>query len=184
MIDHLDHIVLTTRDLEGCIRFYRDVLGMKLESFRTPAETRQALKYGNQKINLHEWGKEFTPRAHVAAPGTLDLCFIASVPLEEVIAKLKAGGVAVAGEHLTGVEMAAALTAALGQEVGYNAVSPEVYRGFGFPGAEEMGNMFQVYRDFEKDVLNARSVETTRSLNPQLQSFDQWLAKNKSSVPV
>ncbi len=93
MIDHLDHIVLTTRDPEGCIRFYRDVLGMKLESFRTPNETRQALKYGNQKINLHEWGKEFTPRAHVAAPGTLDLCFIAAVPLDEVIAKLKAGRV-------------------------------------------------------------------------------------------
>ena len=95
MIDHLDHIVLTTRDLEGCIRFYRDVLGMTLESFQTPTEKRQALKYGNQKINIHEWGKEFTPRAHVAAPGTLDLCFIAAVPLEEVIAKLKAGGVAI-----------------------------------------------------------------------------------------
>lgn len=93
MIDHLDHIVLTTRDLEGCVRFYRDVLGMKLESFRTPTETRQAFKYGNQKINLHEWGREFTPRAHVAAPGTLDLCFIAAVPLDEVIAKLEAGGV-------------------------------------------------------------------------------------------
>ncbi|MFZ1910630.1 MAG: VOC family protein [Burkholderiales bacterium] len=93
MIDHLDHIVLTTRDLEGCIRFYRDVLGMKLESFRTPNETRQALKYGNQKINIHEWGKEFTPRAHVAAPGTLDLCFIAAVPLDAVIAGLKASGV-------------------------------------------------------------------------------------------
>jgi catechol 2,3-dioxygenase-like lactoylglutathione lyase family enzyme len=90
MIDHVDHIVLTTRDLEGCIRFYRDVLGMSLESFRTPTETRQALKFGKQKINLHEWGKEFTPRAHVAAPGTLDLCFIAAVPLEAVIAKLKA----------------------------------------------------------------------------------------------
>jgi len=90
MIDHVDHIVLTTRDLEGCIRFYRDVLGMSLESFRTPTETRQALKFGKQKINLHEWGKEFTPRAHVAAPGTLDLCFIAAVPLEAVIAKLRA----------------------------------------------------------------------------------------------
>ena len=90
MIDHVDHIVLTTRDLEGCIRFYRDVLGMSLESFRTPTETRQALKFGKQKINLHEWGREFTPRAHVAAPGTLDLCFIAAVPLEQVIAKLKA----------------------------------------------------------------------------------------------
>ena len=93
MIDHVDHIVLTTRDLEGCIRFYRDVLGMSLESFSTPTETRQALKFGKQKINLHEWGKEFTPRAHVAAPGTLDLCFIAAVPLDEVIAKLKSAQV-------------------------------------------------------------------------------------------
>ena len=86
MIDHIDHIVLTTRDLQGCIRFYTDVLGMKLERF---AENRLALKFGTQKINLHEWGKEFTPRAHVAAPGTLDLCFIAAVPLEAVIETLK-----------------------------------------------------------------------------------------------
>jgi catechol 2,3-dioxygenase-like lactoylglutathione lyase family enzyme len=93
LIDHVDHIVLTTRDLAGCVRFYTEVLGMKLESFRTPGETRQALKFGNQKINLHEWGREFSPRAHVAAPGTLDLCFIASVPLDEVIAKLKASQV-------------------------------------------------------------------------------------------
>jgi len=89
MIDHIDHIVLTTRDREGCVRFYRDVLGMKLESFQTPSETRWALKFGQQKINIHEWGREFTPRAHVAAPGTLDLCFIASVPLEDVMASLK-----------------------------------------------------------------------------------------------
>jgi catechol 2,3-dioxygenase-like lactoylglutathione lyase family enzyme len=89
MIDHIDHIVLTTRDKEGCIRFYRDVLGMQLEKFRTPTEERLALKFGKQKINLHEWGKEFAPRAHVAAPGTLDLCFIASVPLETVVDRLK-----------------------------------------------------------------------------------------------
>ena len=93
MIDHIDHIVLTTRDLEGCVRFYRDVLGMTLERFATPQGERLALKFGSQKINVHVWGKEFTPRAHVAAPGTLDLCFIAAVPLEEVIAKLKATGV-------------------------------------------------------------------------------------------
>jgi catechol 2,3-dioxygenase-like lactoylglutathione lyase family enzyme len=93
LIDHVDHIVLTTRDLAGCIRFYSEVLGMKLESFRTPTETRQALKFGNQKINLHEWGREFTPRAHVAAPGALDLCFIAAIPLDGVIAKLKAAQV-------------------------------------------------------------------------------------------
>ena len=89
MIDHVDHIVLTTRDLPACLRFYSEVLGMKHETFQTPTETRIALKFGNQKINVHEWGKEFTPRAHVAAPGTLDLCFIAAVPLEEVIRKLE-----------------------------------------------------------------------------------------------
>ena len=90
VIDHIDHIVLTTRDLQGCIRFYTEILGMKVEKF---AEGRLALKFGKQKINVHEWGKEFEPRAHVAAPGTLDLCFIASVPLEEVVKKLKAKGV-------------------------------------------------------------------------------------------
>src|SRR5918998_5686300 len=88
MIDHIDHIVLTTRDKEACIRFYTEVLGMKLERFRTPTEERLALKFGAQKINLHEWGREFEPRAHVAVPGSLDLCFIAAVPLEEVIRRL------------------------------------------------------------------------------------------------
>ena len=89
MIDHVDHIVLTTRDKDACIRFYTEVLGMKLERFRTPTEERMALKFGAQKINLHEWGKEFTPRAHVAVPGSLDLCFISGIPLEQVVARLK-----------------------------------------------------------------------------------------------
>ena len=89
MIDHIDHVVLTTRDLPACLKFYVEILGMKLDKFQTPTETRIALKFGNQKINVHEWGREFTPRAHVAAPGTLDLCFIASLPLEEVIKKLE-----------------------------------------------------------------------------------------------
>ena len=93
MIDHIDHVVLTTRDLPACLKFYGEVLGMKLEKFQTPTETRTALKFGNQKINLHEWGREFTPRAHVAAPGTLDLCFIAALPLEEVIARLKGANI-------------------------------------------------------------------------------------------
>ncbi len=95
MIDHVDHIVLTTRDLAGCVRFYTEVLGMKLEKFQTPTEQRLALKFGNQKINVHEWGREFTPRAHVAAPGTLDLCFIAAVPLDEVVKRLQAKNVAI-----------------------------------------------------------------------------------------
>src|SRR3954467_7873620 len=88
MIDHIDHIVLTTRDKAACIRFYTEVLGMKLVSFRTPTEERLAFSFGSQKINLHEWGKEFTPRAHVAVPGSLDLCFIAAVALDDVIQKL------------------------------------------------------------------------------------------------
>src|SRR6266850_5327208 len=89
MIDHIDHIVLTTRDKAACIRFYTEVLGMKLVSFKTPSEERLAFSFGEQKINLHEWGREFAPRAHVAVPGSLDLCFIASVPLDEVVAALK-----------------------------------------------------------------------------------------------
>jgi catechol 2,3-dioxygenase-like lactoylglutathione lyase family enzyme len=93
MIDHIDHVVLTTRDLAGCLRFYSEALGMKLEKFQTPTETRLALKFGNQKINVHEWGREFTPRAHVAAPGTLDLCFLAAVPLEKVVENLKKNGI-------------------------------------------------------------------------------------------
>jgi catechol 2,3-dioxygenase-like lactoylglutathione lyase family enzyme len=90
MIDHIDHIVLTTRDKPACIRFYTEVLGMKLVTFKTPSEERLAFTFGAQKINLHEWGREFSPRAHVAVPGSLDLCFIAAVSLDEVMARLRA----------------------------------------------------------------------------------------------
>jgi catechol 2,3-dioxygenase-like lactoylglutathione lyase family enzyme len=89
MIDRIDHVVPTTRDKAGCIRFYTEVLGMQLVSFRTPTEERFAFGFGSQKINVHEWGREFTPRAHVAAPGSLDLCFIAAVPLEQVVNRLR-----------------------------------------------------------------------------------------------
>jgi len=89
MIDHIDHVVLTTRDKAACIRFYTEILGMKLVTFKTPTEERLAFGFGEQKINLHEWGREFDPRAHVAVPGSLDLCFIAAVPLDAVIQKLQ-----------------------------------------------------------------------------------------------
>ncbi len=92
--------------------------------------------------------------------------------------------VGITGEHLTGTQMAAALTKALGQQVLYNAVTPEVYRGLGFPGAQDLGNMFQFKRDFESYFCGARSVEFSRSLNPALQTFEQWLAKNKSRIPL
>ena len=80
--------------------------------------------------------------------------------------------------------MAAALTTALGQEVRYNDVPPEVYRGFGFPGAEDLGNMFQFKRDFERDFCGARDLAVARALNPALQTFDRWLAANKSRIPL
>lgn len=92
--------------------------------------------------------------------------------------------VGIAGEHLTGSEMAAGLSKALGQAVGYNVVSPEAYRGFGFPGAEDLGNMFQFKHDFQEDFCGARSLEFSRSLNPALQTFDRWLAQNKSRIPL
>jgi uncharacterized protein YbjT (DUF2867 family) len=92
--------------------------------------------------------------------------------------------VGIAGEHLTGEEMAAALGAALGEEVRYNAVPPEVYRGLGFPGAEDLGNMFQYKRDFNEAFCGARSVELARTLNPSLQSFAQWLARNRDRIPL
>lgn len=92
MIDHLDHLVLTTFNEDACIDFYTRVMGMTLESFvgGTPPVTRKAFKFGNQKINLHVRGKEFEPKAHVPVPGALDLCFIATVPLDEVMAQLNA----------------------------------------------------------------------------------------------
>ena len=92
MIDHLDHLVLTTTDEAACVRFYVDVLGMRHERF---GEGRQAFVFGNQKINLHLRGRELSPRAHLPVPGALDLCFIAAVPLEAVIERLKAHGVAI-----------------------------------------------------------------------------------------
>jgi uncharacterized protein YbjT (DUF2867 family) len=92
--------------------------------------------------------------------------------------------VGIAGEHITGAEMARALTEGLGQEVRYNNVPPEVYRSFGFPGADDLGNMFQFKRDFNEYFCGARSLEFTRSLNPELQTFREWLAVHREQIPV
>lgn len=86
MIDHLDHLVLTCTDPEATTHFYTDVLGMRLETF---GQGRIAFRFGNQKINLHVRGSEFEPKAHLPVPGALDLCFIAAVPLDDVMRRLR-----------------------------------------------------------------------------------------------
>ena len=92
--------------------------------------------------------------------------------------------VGISGEFLTGAQMAAQLSEVLGKEIVYNSVSPEVYRGFGFPGAEDLGNMFQVKRDFEKEYCANRDLNLSRSLNPELLTFRKWAEKYKDRIPL
>jgi uncharacterized protein YbjT (DUF2867 family) len=90
----------------------------------------------------------------------------------------------IAGEHLTGAEMAAALGEAIGRPVAYQAVPFAVYRGLGFPGAEDLGNMFQFKHDFNDDFCGARDLAASRALNPRLQTFRAWLAANAAAIPI
>ncbi len=92
--------------------------------------------------------------------------------------------IGIAGEMLTGTAMASALTKALGEEVRYNDVPPEVYRGFGFPGADDLGNMFQFKRDFNDYYCGARDLKLSRALNPELQTLDMWLNENATKIPL
>jgi uncharacterized protein YbjT (DUF2867 family) len=99
---------------------------------------------------------------------------------DEMIGKI----IGVAGEHLTGKEMASAMSKALDKEVLFNNVTPETYRGFGFPGADDLGNMFQFYRDFDDVCNSVRNVNFSKELNPELKSFDQWLSGNAQKIPL
>ncbi len=92
--------------------------------------------------------------------------------------------IGVAGDHLTITEMADKMSKALDKEIVYNEISPDTFRSFGFPGADDMGNMFQHHRDFQKDYLDIRNIDVCKSLNPELQSFDTWLSKNKERIPL
>jgi catechol 2,3-dioxygenase-like lactoylglutathione lyase family enzyme len=87
MITHLDHLVLTVRDISATIAFYTKVLGMKEVTF---GKNRRALSFGNQKINLHQSGHEFEPKAACPTPGSADLCFISDIPLSLIISGLTA----------------------------------------------------------------------------------------------
>jgi uncharacterized protein YbjT (DUF2867 family) len=97
-------------------------------------------------------------------------------------AELTGKTVGIAGEHLTGTQMAAAFSELLGQEVRYNAITPEAYRSLGFPGADDLGNMFQFKRDFNEYFCGARDVAFSRSINPELQDFKTWLRNNRSAL--
>lgn len=92
--------------------------------------------------------------------------------------------IGIAGGEPTCQQMADALTKALGEEVKYNEVPPDIYRSFGFPGADELGNMFQFYRDFEEDCCAIRNVHFSKELNPALQSFEMWLVDNAKKIPL
>ena len=92
--------------------------------------------------------------------------------------------VGVAGEHLTGNEMAIKMSKALNKEISYNEVTPDQYRSFGFPGADDLGNMFQFYRDFDEVCNAVRNVKISNALNPDLKSFDMWLAENAKLIPL
>jgi uncharacterized protein YbjT (DUF2867 family) len=92
--------------------------------------------------------------------------------------------VGIAGEHLTGAQMAAAMTKVLGRPVRYQDVEPSVYRGFGFPGADDLGNMFQYKRDFNDAFCAARNLDVSRTLNPELLDFAGWLQQNKGRIPL
>jgi uncharacterized protein YbjT (DUF2867 family) len=92
--------------------------------------------------------------------------------------------VGIAGEHLTGAQMAAELGRALGEEVAYHAISPADYRALGFPGAEDLGNMFQFKQEFESDFCGARDPAVARALNPELQDFRTWVERNKERIPI
>ncbi len=92
--------------------------------------------------------------------------------------------VGMAGDELTIAQMAATLSKVLGKEILYNSVTADTYRGFGFPGADDMGNMFQFYHDFEDYLHEARSVALTRRLHPQVQNFEQWARKYAAQIPL
>jgi len=92
--------------------------------------------------------------------------------------------VGIAGGHQTGAQLAKSLTKALGKEVKYNEITPAAFRALGFPGADDLGNMFQFYAEFEQDCCDVRNISETKSLNPELLTFDRWLAQNKSRIPL
>jgi uncharacterized protein YbjT (DUF2867 family) len=140
------------------------------------------------------WGPQKTPDGRLALVFPLDDVKMPMIAVEDIgkcaYGIFKRGDeyigrtVGVAGEHLSGAEMAAALSDALGREIGYQAVPADVYRSFGFPGADDVGNMFQFKRDFDDLYRGNRNLEESRSLNPELQTLKDWLKENAAAIPL
>jgi uncharacterized protein YbjT (DUF2867 family) len=140
------------------------------------------------------WGPQRTPDGGLALVFCLDDAKMPMIAVEDIgkcaLGIFKRGQeyigktVGIAGDHLSGSEMAQALSAALGQKIVYHAVPPDTYRSFGFPGADDVGNMFQFKRDFNEMYRRNRSLDETRRLNPELQTFEHWLKANASKIPI
>jgi uncharacterized protein YbjT (DUF2867 family) len=139
------------------------------------------------------WGPQKTPNglAVIFPTGKAKIPLIATEDIGKCVYGIFRAGDAylgktlgVAGEHLSGEDIAQALSKALGKSIAFTDVPADVYRGFGFPGAEDVGNMFQFKRDFEKEYRGARSLEESRRLNPELQTFSEWLKRNGSRIPM
>lgn len=124
MINRLDHLVLTVADLEATKAFYCDILGMRFDAF---GAGRQALHFGQQKINLHIQGKELEPKAQTALPGTADLCFIVDEPLNVVAEKLTAGGVSIMEGPVTRTGAVGAITSLYVRDPDQNLVELSTY---------------------------------------------------------
>jgi uncharacterized protein YbjT (DUF2867 family) len=140
------------------------------------------------------WGPQRTPDGGLALVFCLDDAKMPMIAVEDIgkcaLGIFKRGQeyigktVGIAGDHLSGSEMAQALSAALGQKIVYNAVPPDTFRSFGFPGADDVGNMFQFKRDFNEMYRRNRNLDESRRLNPDLQTFEQWLKANASKIPI
>lgn len=140
------------------------------------------------------WGPQKTPDGQLAMVFPLDDVKMPMIAVEDIgkcaYGIFKRGEeyigrtVGVAGEHVSGAEMAAAVSEALGRKIGYQAVPADMYRGFGFPGADDVGNMFQFKRDFSTLYRGNRSLEESRSLNPELQTLKDWLKENAAAIPL
>jgi uncharacterized protein YbjT (DUF2867 family) len=160
--------------------------GLPLTRLRTSFYWDNLIHFGMGPQRLCDGRLAFTlPMGDAALPG------IAAEDIGACAYAIVVGGarfvgetVSIAGEHLTGAEMAAALSDALGEEVVHNAVSPAAYRAAGFPGADDLGNMFQVKAEFEAAWRAPRDVAATRALHPGLRSFAGWLAERGAEIPV